>query len=189
MTQSAQFWMPSLQGSLSADSLPIFSRESGVVHLLRACRPSNIARLITAVVIDAVQRQFGIWSLAYRGKEGFKTGAPFIADANASSAVVAVFRTIRVVTSALDSGPQAVLGNRAQPVSARCIADQASAGLGLTCSQAADENNLFGAARAAAQQVSQFAVSTLDFADHSPASNHGSWGNRANQSVNNRHFN
>jgi hypothetical protein len=79
-------------------------RVSPVSRLFTPRRPTAIARLVIAVVVDAVNAVLQRGATAHVGK---KIGvlAPMFADRNASSAIVLEILPLRVATSSADIGP------------------------------------------------------------------------------------
>ncbi len=70
-------------------------RPSGVRGLFCGCGPAAIARLIIAVIVNAINRVFAGWSPPHVVKESQERHLPSLAYSDASAAVQAVIRSIR----------------------------------------------------------------------------------------------
>lgn len=79
-----------------------------IVRLLARCRPAAVARLVVAVVIDAVNRMAG-WAASHICHERHVVIAPAVTDHNAAPAVVLETLNVRVVAAGLHRAPRAVL--------------------------------------------------------------------------------
>jgi len=90
-----------------------------IARLLLSCRPSTIARLIVALVVDAVEGMFGRRARAQIGVEIRKRFAPASAYVDAASAVSVPPIQERVAASASHLLPRFVLGRGAHAMSLR----------------------------------------------------------------------
>jgi predicted TIM-barrel fold metal-dependent hydrolase len=95
---------------LAADTAPV------VVRLLNG-RPSAIAQLVVAVVVDAVE-QHAWWWFAHVFKERLESIAPAVTDRDAPTAVFAELRVFRIGAALLHRGPTLVGGSAAPPMRA-----------------------------------------------------------------------
>jgi hypothetical protein len=78
-----------------------------ITLLLAACRPTAIARFVSPVVVDAVDRQ-PRRRLSHIREEGFKTVSPSVADGDASTSVVGEARNVGVETAGFQRLPTPV---------------------------------------------------------------------------------
>lgn len=83
---------------------------AGVVHLDLPCRPSDITRLVMAVVVYAIQRVFRGWAVANVGQKVHERSAPSLADANPSCAVVFKHAVIRIFATLFHRRPTSIFG-------------------------------------------------------------------------------
>lgn len=65
---------------------------AAILLLLRSGRPAHVARLIVAVVVDAIDRMYPRRTQADVSNECFKAHTPLVAHANPATAVVGIFR-------------------------------------------------------------------------------------------------
>jgi hypothetical protein len=78
--------------------LTIFSGSTSIPLLLAPCRPSAVAGLIIAIIVHAIKSQ-PKWSPAHIFDECKKTISPSFTDRNSPSAVVAIFKRLRIAAS------------------------------------------------------------------------------------------
>ena len=95
---------------------------SPISKLLSACSPTDIARLVVAVVVwvavDAVPLGWPSPHVTQKPLEA-ALASPFWADTNASGTVEAEVRSVRVVASLVHPGPAPILGSRSHSVLSR----------------------------------------------------------------------
>lgn len=92
---------------------------SRVAHLFGARRPSHIARLIAAFVIDAIERMLPSRTFANVAQECLKRISPRVAHRDAASAIPAIGRMLRIGTAGFHREPILVFRSGAHPVCAR----------------------------------------------------------------------
>src|SRR5688500_17876080 len=80
-----------------------------VAVLFQPRRPAHVARLVVAVVIDAIERVLRRRSRSDMGEEGGEARAPFVANANSATAVVLPEGTLLVFAAIDRLVPGAVL--------------------------------------------------------------------------------
>jgi hypothetical protein len=144
-----------------------------VVVLFNACRPANVARLVVAVVVNAVKCQFGRWSRTNVGKERLETIAPTLADSDATTSVVSERWTVRVLAPLADTTPNVVLRSVAHSVCA--LLRLAPTRGRLAYAQAANEHITLCAAHASAREMPQVAISWRGFGQHGPVTDNSPW--------------
>ena len=81
---------------------------AAVVLLFSTCGPTNIARLVTALVVNTVNGVLGRRARSDVGVKRFKRTAPFVADCYAASAIAGVMIVVLIMASALDVIPNPV---------------------------------------------------------------------------------
>lgn len=167
------FWMPPFHGAEHASPRPLLARQSRIAHLFVAGSPAHIPRCVVAIIVLAIQGQLGIGARANVGIERHETVAPGGADLNPAPAVVPIFSVFRIVAPLNHREPQPILRGRATPVRPRALTCPTATRHRETVAQRTNKDRTFGAARAAAPQVSE-APLPLGFANHSPTANHGS---------------
>ncbi len=104
-------------GDFSKSSRRIFNSANGqssgfslVSHLLLLRYPAHVARLIVAIIIDAVERKASGGTFAYVLDICGKAIHPLLANLNASASIVMEFMTIRIQASLLHGYPSAIHG-------------------------------------------------------------------------------
>src|SRR5581483_4016810 len=101
----------------------------------RVGRPAAVARLVVAVVVDALNRHaFGaFWTRTHVVRKIFKTGIPSLTNLDAAAAVVSVAPVLRVAASGPHLSPNVVDRRSISSMLPRTVANQfrhvASAGL------------------------------------------------------------
>lgn len=96
--------------AVAADSLlHSWALRRAVVRLFLGCCPAHVIRLVSARVIDSVERISESWLGAEVSEERFKRCAPRFTDSDASSAVSSVVVRGWVVAAFLHSDPRAIL--------------------------------------------------------------------------------
>jgi hypothetical protein len=163
--------MPALHCVVASSRLAGALGASRVEHLFASGGPSNVSRFVVSVVVDAIKRQFGRWTLANVCKKSLETVSPFLTDLNASAAVVAVLGVLGVVAPLIDGFPQRVLRAGAHAVCSGSVTDTASAGRGHADPQASDKNLSLCAALTPTEQITKFAVSRWGFVKNGPLRN------------------
>lgn len=93
-------------------------RNSPVVNLFKRGRPSAIARLVIAAVVDAI-KGCAFWTRPHVAQERLKRIQPLTAHGYAASAVVVPLRVRFVRASLFRRGPAIEFAGDAQPVCAR----------------------------------------------------------------------
>ena len=81
-----------------------------IAVLFLRCSPAAVVRFVVAVVVSTVQRMRWRWSTSYSCKELLVRGAPALAHADASGAVVLVVGMVLVMTAGLGLGPGSIFG-------------------------------------------------------------------------------
>src|SRR5690606_4256785 len=71
-------------------------------------RPATVARLVIAVVVDAVDGEAGLVSVGHSPLMEGTEVVPFLRDANATSAVAVVRAVVGIRAAVLHAGPHAV---------------------------------------------------------------------------------
>ncbi len=131
---------PLRQGQISALIFVAFIF-LGIARLLRWGGPSHVARLVIAVVVDAVNRMVRRWLASHVLKERHELVAPSFTDGDASSTVAGEVLIVGVVAPRSHSIPLGIFWALAHPVRSvrsRCaFAHKASAGLRLLVAQRA----------------------------------------------------
>lgn len=85
-------------------------RSATVSALFGTCRPADISRLISLIVVDTVYRVLGGWLRANVRKERFEAIPPFVADSNSTTTVVVVSVGVRVVAAFSHRRPGTIFG-------------------------------------------------------------------------------
>lgn len=134
-----------------------------IVRLLQAGRPAAVARLIVAVVVDAIERMQERGARAHVGVEGGERVPPAIADGDAAAAVIRPRGVRATETAAFHGAPRFVFGRALQAVGAPCaveIREQASATSGMPAPQRS-RGHLHGIAAIAPRQPDRLVVSVM----------------------------
>lgn len=76
-----------------------------ISHLFRSGCPSNVARFVIAVIIDAIYGVFWGWWISNVFVKSRKVSAPFFANGNASPSIIFETFVLWIVASALHSTP------------------------------------------------------------------------------------
>ncbi len=87
-----------------------------VQRLLAWCRPSDIAWLVVAIVVDSVNGVFRRRALSYVSSKRDKVSRPLVTNGDPASAVLWVTRTLGVQTSLLHRDPRLVQARFRQTV-------------------------------------------------------------------------
>lgn len=128
-----------------------------VVCLIDVRGPAHVARLVAAIVVDAIERVFGRGTRSHIAKERRERGAPFIVDADAAAAVVLVLFVALTMTSGLHSTPDFILRGVCAAVgcqgSSRALWFHAPAGLAFSLVQGIDADRSFRAAFATTEHA------------------------------------
>lgn len=117
---------------------PYPSIVTGVEVLLLSCRPSAVARLVMAVVVDAVKAVRTAWTRPHVGKELREVVQPLVAHRNAASAVSVKGFVAGTRAPVLRSKPTDILAGRSDAPRhsvSRCFRPPAPATGGLTGTQ------------------------------------------------------
>jgi hypothetical protein len=93
------------------------SRATRVDALLPWSRPSDVSRLVVAIIVDAVDRMALGWPWTYVREKRFKGIDPFLSNRDTSAAIVREFRNSSVEASGLDPDPRLVFGRSGMSVS------------------------------------------------------------------------
>lgn len=108
---------------------------AAVPTLLGAGRPSHVSGLVVAVIVDAVKRVRAAGAFSNVGKKRLEVVAPFVAKANAATAVVGVGMMLRKFAAGLGVIPRLVFWRLRASVRARSVASgfapKAAAALGM----------------------------------------------------------
>ena len=83
------------------------SLRPSIVDLLLPCSPAAVARLVVAVVIDAIKSQT-FWSRTHVGAPVFKRAKPAVTDSNSPPAVVSPALIVRVGTALNHACPDSI---------------------------------------------------------------------------------
>lgn len=160
--------MPTLSRILLSAINAVSSRQARIQHLLRACGPTHIARLIVAVIVDSVKCQFRRWFNANVPKEGHEVFAPFVAYTNPTAAIIAILGVVWIVAPLNYRAPESAFNRVAQSVCAFLLCCDASAGVREAFPQVANKDIAFSSADASAKQVSKLSVSAWCFTKDGP---------------------
>lgn len=79
-----------------------------VALLLRPCGPAAVARLVVAIVVDAVQRVISRRSPAHVGEERFVGDCPSLTDGDPSAAIVSVLFVAGTQATSAHASPRRV---------------------------------------------------------------------------------
>lgn len=107
-------WIPTLHSTGNTSAPAFLAGQSRVRHLLLACRPAHVARLVVAIVLDAIQRQVGRWTPTDVSQKRFETVTPLFAYGDATASVVAILGVVGVVAALQHRSPQNMLSASAQ---------------------------------------------------------------------------
>lgn len=99
------------------------SRRSAVLRLLASGGPSDIPRLIVAVVVDTIDRILGRWAVADVCIKGFERFQPFIAHCYSSAFVVRKREACRQGDSCFHPSPCSVFSRICHAVCCRACSD------------------------------------------------------------------
>lgn len=132
-----------------------------VVGLLKRCRPSAIIRFVMAVCIDALNGRVREWVRSHVIDEGCKGATPFVAYADATSAIVLVVATGLSIAATLHVLPRVPLSADTASIRAavlrassdNCCAHAAAAAPAFTQLQIAARDRFHLSAITAAQPV------------------------------------
>lgn len=139
-----------------------------IVGLLGAVCPFDIARLISQVVANAVERVFSGRSRAYISDERCERVAPLRAHGDAASAVVLEIPVLGSLGAAFHPAPDRVFAGVRHVMCAALpcpFGDKASAAFGHAISESVAAHNLLVPARAAAKKEA-VAAFALDLSHH-----------------------
>ncbi len=150
---------------------------SSVVPLLKRCCPSNVRRLVMAVVVDAINRMRQRWTRPDVSQEYLERVVPCVDHGDASSAVVLELLRPRIAAPLLDIGPRGVF-RRAQRVDGMSVAASCGHHVGAIAAtrvivprhQMARAENAFCSAFAAAQKHLAIILSRIRFRYDGPSS-------------------
>jgi hypothetical protein len=121
-----------------------------VLRLLFSRSPAHVARLVTATVIDSLNRQVRRWLPTNMGIKSFKAVAPLIAHRNSATAVIAKHRMPTIETPLFNIHPSPIFRGVMQPMLDAVFVSKAAAAFGLCAVQvgAMDSDHLTAATSA-----------------------------------------
>ena len=141
-----------------------------VVLLLQLGFPSNITRLVVAIVVDAAKRMLRRWARPNTGKKSLKAFIPFVAHPYPPPAIVFPVTALGVVASILHRVPRRIFGRIAHVVLAGacgCLLSQpATAGQVPRLSEPVPPRQHFGPAIAAAIPARMVELVARAFSQH-----------------------
>ena len=83
---------------------------AAVVVLPDHGRPAHVARLVIAVIVDAIKRVLPRWTSANVSKKCLKGRQPRITHADTTTPVVGIFRSLRIGAARFHVAPRSVFG-------------------------------------------------------------------------------
>lgn len=158
----------------------LFVCHARVCGLLNTCRPAYVPRLVVAVVVAAVKREFWRWPSAYVSNEVRKTVAPAFTYMNSTRTVILERLVLRVMATLNHRLIHLVFLGRTQAMCARLRL--AATRLRQSDAEIANEDISFDTAHAAASKKSQ-PVAARCFAEDRPVPHQSAHRNWASQRV------
>lgn len=149
-------------------------RKTTIRSLFPACSPSAIARLIVAVIVNALKGMLRRWLWPHVGQEILKRVAPMFANRNTTSAVAGISLVTGVEATLLHITPDLIFARARLPVCGEkldsalndAFALETTAALRLAASERATAHNQLSAAIATAIPAGVVGAGGMN-ADHS----------------------